>query len=309
MHVSYFKRGGWLRAICGVLIVLLLGACAPNANSTPTVSVQAVYTAAFQTLAAQQATQQALIPPTNTPLPPTPLPSLPPPSALPTFAFASPTVKPITGGGGGACDSSAFVADVTIPDNTVIDPGKTFTKTWTLLNNGSCTWGSGYSLAFKSGDQMNGATVALANSVAPGSSINISVKLTAPTASGTYKGFWQMQNASNQSFGDAPFVLIKVTGGPTATAGPSPTPGLCPGSKCTITITSTGRPDFTVTITKNKAGNTECIVPAGTDSCSFTVPLHWDGTVTLSKGKWTFDGSPYTFTNVVASTTVNFPAH
>ena len=27
-------------------------------------------------------------------------------------------------------DSAAFVTDVTIPDNTNLDPGKSFTKTW-----------------------------------------------------------------------------------------------------------------------------------------------------------------------------------
>ena len=43
-----------------------------------------------------------------------------------------------------ACvDKPVFVADVTIPDNTVIAPGTTFTKTWRVRNDGNCTWGPG----------------------------------------------------------------------------------------------------------------------------------------------------------------------
>ncbi len=294
MRFTNHKSGHWLRWPFA-LMFLLLSACAPgNADATPTLSVDAIYTAAYQTAAAQQATQLALTPPTDTPLPPTEAATLPPlPSPLPTFLFSTPTAGSIIGGGGGACDSSAFVADVTIPDNTSVNAGKTFTKTWTLLNNGTCTWGSGYTLAFQSGDQMNGANVALANSVSPGSSIDISVKLTAPDSNGTYKGTWQMQNASGQRFGDTPWVIIKVGGGATATAGPSPTPGssACPSNVCTVTV-SANVPDFKITISDtSKHYLTECIVPSGDRLCTFTVPPHWDGSVKISGKKYTWTPS------------------
>jgi hypothetical protein len=313
MRFTYRKSGRWLRWPFALLF-LLLSACAPgNADATPTLSVEAIYTAAYHTAAAQQATQLALTPPTNTPPPPTEVPTLPP-APLPTFSFSSPTAGSSIGGGSSLCDSAAFVADVTIPDNTTVNAGKTFTKTWTLLNNGTCTWSSGYSLAFQSGDQMNGANVALANSVGPGSSINISVKLTAPDSNGTYKGVWRMENASGQAFGDTPWVIIKVGGGATATPGPSPTSSTsaCSAGVCTITVTSSGVAgnNFIVTIKDiSKKHLTECATADGTLPCSFTVPAHWDGTVQLSKGSYTFDDNPRTLTDVSVSKTINFVGH
>src|SRR5512143_829205 len=221
-------RQSW-RVLSALLLVVVLSACG-SGNATPTMSVDAIFTAAYNTMLAQQATQLALTPPTSTATM-TPLPTLPPAptAALPTLAFTAPTV----GSGvvsSGACDSSAFVADVTIPDNTVMDPGKTFTKTWSFLNNGTCTWSTSYSLQFDSGDDMNGSTASVPASTGPGNTVNISVKMTAQTSTGTYKGVWRLHNAAGQAFGDMPWVLIKVgsgptvtPGGPTATAGPSPT--------------------------------------------------------------------------------------
>src|SRR5690242_375664 len=119
MRATTHKSLRWLWALTSAL-ALLLAACGPATPATPTISVQQIYTAAFETLAAQQATHLALAPPTSAPLPPTALPTLPPTSALPLATFAP--IATIGGGGGGtgACDNSAFVSDVTIPDNTTI---------------------------------------------------------------------------------------------------------------------------------------------------------------------------------------------
>ena len=83
-----------------VTAVLMLGltACGPgNADATPTMSVDAIYTAAFHTLAAQQATQLALTPPTPSPSP-TIAPTVAPPTAAATAAprAISFTVVPAT---------------------------------------------------------------------------------------------------------------------------------------------------------------------------------------------------------------------
>ena len=39
-----------------------------------------------------------------------------------------------------------FVADATIPDGTTIAPGQTFTKTWTVKNDGNKVWDATYAL-------------------------------------------------------------------------------------------------------------------------------------------------------------------
>ena len=100
------------------------------------------------------------------------------------------------------CDWAKFVADVTIPDGTSFSAGTAFTKTWRLQNIGSCTWTTGYSLVFSSGEKMGGPdSVPLTTTVAPGQTVEISVNLTAPSAPGAYRGFWQLKNASGAVFG------------------------------------------------------------------------------------------------------------
>jgi hypothetical protein len=203
-----------------VILMLTLSACgAGNENTTPTLSVDAIFTAAFQTLSAQQATQLALTPPTQTP-PPTSLPTL---TALPTqstgLLLMSPTTS--TGGAVGSCNNAAFVKDVTIPDGTAINQGKSFVKTWLIQNTGSCAWSTSYKFSFISGDAMNGSSVVVPNSVPSGQQVQISVTLTAPTSSGNFKGYWRMQTDQGQYFGDSPWVAITVSGAAAATDTPS----------------------------------------------------------------------------------------
>jgi hypothetical protein len=197
-----------------VILTLALSACgAGNADATPTLSVDAIFTAAFETLSAQQATQLALTPPTETPAP-TPLATATPLPTQSTGLLSSPTTS---SGGVQACNSSAFVNDVTIPDGTQIKAGKTFIKTWTIQNNGTCDWSTSYKFSYVSGDQMGGSSVTIPKAVASGQTVEISVTLTAPTTSGDFKGFWRMQTDQGQYFGDSPWVAITVSGGEAAT--------------------------------------------------------------------------------------------
>jgi hypothetical protein len=100
------------------------------------------------------------------------------------------------------CDWAQYVADVTVPDGTNFEAGTSFTKTWRLKNIGSCTWTTGYSLVFSSGEKMGGPdSVPLPSNVAPGQTVEISVNLTAPSAAGAYRGFWMLKNASGAVFG------------------------------------------------------------------------------------------------------------
>ena len=116
------------------------------------------------------------------------------------------------GGGGGGTDGASFVTDVTIPDGTTISSGQTFTKTWRIRNTGTTTWGSGYTLTFTSGAQMNAPATVNVSSTLPNNTADISVNMTAPGSSGTYIGYWKMKNPHGQLFGDSIWVKITVSG-------------------------------------------------------------------------------------------------
>ena len=99
-----------------------------------------------------------------------------------------------------ACDAAQFIADVTIPDNSVIKPGAIFTKTWRLKNTGTCTWDGNYTVNADSGPGMtqNSAyllsKVGSKSTVAPNDTVDISIDMQASTNAGTYQTFWKLQN-------------------------------------------------------------------------------------------------------------------
>ncbi len=193
---------------------LVLSACSfPSSNSPDAASL--VQTAAASTVSAQL-TESALLVPTatETPLPTATSEATQTPSVTNT---AAPTTSSGggTGGTGGvnpACDAMAFVSDVTVPDGTDFAPGATFTKTWRIRNSGTCSWSTSYSVVFSSGAAMGGPpTQALTATIAPNSTLDISVNLTAPSAAGTHTGYWMLRNASGQTFGSF-YVIIDVVG-------------------------------------------------------------------------------------------------
>lgn len=257
----------------GISLLLVLSACGPAASEpASTQTAQALSTAAIQTYSAAAASS-----PSPTPSPFASSPALPPAPITPAFA------APLKG----ACDSSAFISDVTIPDGAPIAAGARFVKTWQVMNTGSCTWTTAYTIAFDSGDQMGGATTSLVNPVQPGQLVAIAVDLVAPTALGAYKGIWRMHNASGQPFGDFPYVQITVGAAPTA----------CHTSlKNAVNISGHAGPEK-VTI---DYGLGQTFTDAN-GNYTFTVPYGWSGTVTPTKAKvhpWTFTPDHRSYVNV-----------
>jgi hypothetical protein len=229
-------------------IVMLFVSFGGSKKDTAINDVNAVYTNAAATVAAQQQTLQAGIKtPTPQPTPTytlTPLPTLTPQQQLPALI---PTSAGTTGGGttGGtaACDNAVYVSDVTIPDGTTIAAGKYFTKTWKVSNTGSCTWTATYQLIFISGDSLGGKATAIGKIVKPGESADVSVVLTSSSATGNITGTWRLSNDKAQSFGDSLTVVVNsgaTTG--TVTPTPTPTPGGGIGSTPTHTPTPTPTP-------------------------------------------------------------------
>lgn len=155
----------------------------PGANATPTATLPPVITA----------TQNSI--PTNTQVPPTQS----APTATASIA-ATATSTPGSGPGSTGSESNActyratFVGDVSIPDDSLIQPGSAFVKTWRVRNDGTCTWGPDYSLhaiAFTGGSQLGAKSqVELPLAVKPGQWVDVSVRMTAPNDPGTYTSNW-----------------------------------------------------------------------------------------------------------------------
>ncbi len=100
------------------------------------------------------------------------------------------------------CDQAAFVSDVTIPDGTGFTPGTPFTKVWRLQNTGSCSWTPDYQVVFKDGDSLNAPTTFdLPAIVNPGQMVDISIPMQAPSSTGSYEGFWKLQDPDGTQFG------------------------------------------------------------------------------------------------------------
>jgi len=191
------------RRIAFSISALLIAILACNTPGTAGVAADVAQTIAAQTVSAALTAAVG-----ESPTPeqsPTPGPS-------PTFTQVVPTATSTTAV---ACNLAHFVSDVTVPDNTTFKVNENFTKTWRLQNVGTCTWTSGYSVVFDSGDQMNGpGSFQLTNgTVAPNQTIDISVDLKAPGSVGTYKGNWKLREPGGLVFGlstGAFYVQIKT---------------------------------------------------------------------------------------------------
>ncbi len=94
-------------------------------------------------------------------------------------------------------DKAVLIEDVTIPDNTRLSPGATFTKTWRFQNTGTCPWND-TSLAFLAGDRMNAPDTAPLPPTAPGKTVEASVELQAPSTDGVYTGYFELHNAQGE---------------------------------------------------------------------------------------------------------------
>lgn len=204
--------------VVGALLLSACGATAATEVPTLTVNPDDIRTQAVGTFSADL-TATAFAAPTNTPATtPTPLVTLAP-LATSTGGIAFGVTAPAGGVGATAsCYGLSFVSDVTIPDNTPVTAGQSFTKTWKVKNAGSCAWDAGFKFSFTGGEQMGGTTYTLPSSVAAGAVTDISVAMTAPNKSGTLRGNWRMSTASGQFFGDEVYVQVVIGGGSGAAA-------------------------------------------------------------------------------------------
>lgn len=128
-----------------------------------------------------------------------------------------------------AVDKAEFVADVTLPDGSEVAAGSQVTKTWRVRNAGTTTWGPGYELVYVRGESFGASNaVPLGQTVAPGQTVDLSVPMTMPEATGVRTGFWQLRSARGTLFGvgaggnEALYLQVMIIPAG-ATAGPRPT--------------------------------------------------------------------------------------
>jgi uncharacterized protein YkwD len=137
---------------------------------------------------------------------PTPSPTAPPvstPLPTPETLPASPSPEPTTASAGAASnciDRAGFYGDISVPDDTVFKQGEAFVKGWKVRNEGTCTW-KGYTLVFAGGDQMSGPLSSPLPETPPDTTIEISVKLIAPTRGGSHVSNWEFEDAEGRRFG------------------------------------------------------------------------------------------------------------
>lgn len=183
-------------------VILLLSACGPSQSAISTAVAQTVEARDTQTALENQSTE-------------TPTPS---PDITLTPVEVTPTETP-SAVASSNCTTSASLIGETIPDGTILTPGETFFKTWSLQNTGTCTWNRSYKLIYWNGDLMGGlVSYAFPEEVPPGVTKDVTILLKTPDDTGNYAGYWKIQTPWGSNFGvgeyDQPFyvkIMVSTT--------------------------------------------------------------------------------------------------
>lgn len=112
------------------------------------------------------------------------------------------------------CQNAALVADVTVPDGIVLTPGQTINKVWRVRNTGTCAWTEDDQLVFTRGETATSTKAIALPPTPPGETVDLTVPINAPTASGKHSGEWRFKNKNGTIFGTPLTVVVNV--GPSA---------------------------------------------------------------------------------------------
>ncbi len=128
-----------------------------------------------------------------------------------------PTTPPQPSATQSTCYQAELVKDVTIPDGTVLAPGKQFTKTWQLWNTGSCEWPPSMVAVFDGGTQLSAnLEYRIGKTVPSGKMVDVSIPMTAPLTAGEYTSNWRLKPPGGTIFGvgvkNVPFYVNIVVG-------------------------------------------------------------------------------------------------
>lgn len=158
-----------------------------------------------------------------------------------------------------ACTNSAsFIDDITIPDNSVVAAGSSFTKIWRIRNTGTCDWVS-YEFVHASGQTLGSSTVQALPVISSTSVADISVDLVAPTTPGTYTTSWRIRAADGTVFGPELFVTFIIPSPATNT----PIATVTPTSTATTGVLSVQQYSESISIPGSGTEHTTVTCPAG----------------------------------------------
>lgn len=115
-------------------------------------------------------------------------------------------------------NDAIFLEDLTIPDQTIVDPGASLDKRWSVQNSGTCDWGPGYRLQHVSNDAFGGTDDIALYPASAGSIAIWQVELNAPLNAGEHISIWQASSPEGDLFGEQVFLWVVV-----ATPTPAPT--------------------------------------------------------------------------------------
>lgn len=217
MQKSYFPL-----LLISAVFVLSFNACAPAEPSAPTLDMNEIVQQVAATLQMGY-TQTALAMPTATDTPEpteTPLPSatteplvVVSPTLAPTSTQAGPTPLPVDPSTANGCYNAALVADVTVPAGSSYKAGADFTKTWRLINTGTCEWTGDFKITYVGGNIFGSDTIKIRQRVGVGGIADISLDMEAPDGlSGTVVSNWQMGTDTGLLFGPVLSVSILMPG-------------------------------------------------------------------------------------------------
>lgn len=194
-----FPAGANLFVICSLFLGFCLGCSAPPAVQAPP--------AETATGGAPAAAPVSPAPPTRSLNPTATLFRLasPSPTTSPTEAFRLPSPTPVCE------DGLRFLADITVPDGTIVAPGESIDKQWQVENSGSCNWNERYSLRRISGPPLDTPDEQALYPARSGAQAVIRILLVAPAEPGSYRSAWQAYNPLGEPFGDPIYVEILVS--------------------------------------------------------------------------------------------------
>jgi hypothetical protein len=120
--------------------------------------------------------------------------------------------------------AARFLADVTVPDGMVLQPGAVFTKIWRVRNDSKSAWPENCRLERVSGTDMGTQSLVIPSAVEAGDEVDLVVDMTAPTEPGRYVNYWLLIQPNGRPFGDKLWADVVVSEKTEANINPSAPP-------------------------------------------------------------------------------------